>query len=73
VFGPLLEGPRAVMYLCGLLGMDTGVFRTLVGSGLAEPYIKVGEEIAGVEPREWTSKQVKRHIRPTARCMVECY
>ncbi|MHC4709842.1 MAG: ferredoxin reductase domain-containing protein [Planctomycetota bacterium] len=73
VFGPLLGGPRALVYLCGLLGMDAGVYRTLVGSGLAEPYINVGDEIAGVDPREWTSKQIKRHIRPTARCMVECY
>ncbi|MHC4100521.1 MAG: ferredoxin reductase domain-containing protein [Planctomycetota bacterium] len=73
VFGPLLQSPRALVYLCGLLGMDGGVYRTLVGNGLADAYIKLGDEIAGVEPREWTSKQIKRHIRPTARCMVECY
>ena len=61
------------MYLCGLLGMDAGVYRTLVGSGLADPYIKLGDEIAGVDPREWTSKQIKRHIRLTPRCMAEVY
>jgi hypothetical protein len=62
-----------VVYLCGLLGMDAGVYRTLVGAGLAEPYINVGDEIAGVDPREWTGKQIKRHLRLTARCMAECY
>ena len=73
VFGPLLESPRTLIYMCGLLGMDWGVYRALVGAGLAEPYIKLGDEIAGLDPREWTSKLVKRHIRPTARSMVECY
>ncbi|MHC4129602.1 MAG: ferredoxin reductase domain-containing protein [Planctomycetota bacterium] len=73
VFGPLLESPRTLIYMCGLLGMDWGVYRALVEAGLAEPYITLGDEIAGLGPKEWTSKLVKRQIRPTARCMVECY
>ncbi|MHC4414790.1 MAG: ferredoxin reductase domain-containing protein [Planctomycetota bacterium] len=73
VFGPLLAGPRGLVYLCGLLGMDAGVYRALVRHGLADAYIKVADEIAQIDPREWTSQQIKRHIRPTPRCMVEVY
>ncbi len=72
-FGPLLESPRTVIYLCGLLGMEAGVYPVLVRHGLAGGYIAVGEELAAVDPAEWTGKLIKRHVRPTGRCMVEVY
>ncbi|MHC4217025.1 MAG: ferredoxin reductase domain-containing protein [Planctomycetota bacterium] len=73
VFGPMLESPRTLIYLCGLLGMEAGLYRVLVSHGLAEPFVTMGDEITAVDPREWTSKLIKRHIRPTGRCMVEVY
>lgn len=73
IFGPLLESPRTLVYMCGLLGMDAGVYRVMARHNLAGQYITIGDELQGVDPDEWTGQQIKRHVKTTARCMVECY
>ena len=72
-FGPLLENPRTLIYMCGLLGMDRGVYLVLVKHGLAGQYITIGDDLSDIDPQDWTSKQIKRHVRTTARLMVEVY
>lgn len=72
-FGPLLESPRTLLYMCGLLGMDFGVYRVLLKNNLAGRYIRVDDELQAIDSKQWTSKQIKRHIHTTARCMVEVY
>ena len=69
----LLRGDRTVMYLCGLAGMQLGVFQFLARAGLGAPYLKVKEELQGVPPEEWDAKSIKRNVRPTHRCMLEVY
>ena len=61
------------MYLCGLAGMQIGVFQLLAKLGLGTPYLKVKDELADVLPDDWTSQQIKRFVRPTHRCMLEVY
>lgn len=73
VLGPLLENPRTLIYICGLIGMQVGVYTALAAHGLGEPYIIIKEELTDVEPAQWDAKQVKRFVRPTGRCMVEVY
>jgi ferredoxin--NADP+ reductase len=73
VFGPLLQSPRTLIYMCGLLGMEVGVYSMLATHGLTEPYLTIADELAAVDPGKWTSKLIKRHVKPTARCMVEVY
>ncbi|MCH7796852.1 MAG: hypothetical protein IID28_00210 [Planctomycetes bacterium] len=72
-FRPLLESPRTLLYMCGLLGMDAGVYRTLLENNLAGQYIRVDDELQAIDPKQWTGKQIKRHVHTTARCMVEVY
>jgi ferredoxin--NADP+ reductase len=72
-FGPLLAGPRTVIYICGLLGMQEGLFKALARHGLAEGYLRVGDELAGIRSDSRTGEQVRRHVRETGRCMVEVY
>ncbi len=73
VLGPLLQSPRTLIYICGLLGMQLGIYRVLAAANLLEAYATIGPEVEGVDPGDWTSEQVKRHVRATARCMVEVY
>ena len=61
------------MYICGLAGMQTGVFQTLATRELAAPYLKVKDEYADVPVSEWDAAGIRRHIRPTHRCMLEVY
>ena len=72
-FRELLASPRTLIYVCGLIGMQFGLYQLLAKHGLAEGYLAVGEELAGAAPGSWTEEQMKRRIRPTKRLMLEVY
>ncbi len=72
-FRPLLESSKTLLYLCGLAGMQVGVFQALAKAGLGSGYLTVHEELASVPPSEWTTEQIKRRVRSTHRCMLEVY
>jgi ferredoxin--NADP+ reductase len=72
-FRPLLASPRTLIYVCGLAGMQVGLFQMLAKQGLGDGYLNVHEELAGVAPAEWTTEQIKRRVRNTHRCMLEVY
>jgi len=72
-FGPLLQSPRTLVYICGLLGMQTGLFRVFARHGVGDQYMSIKSELAGVDPKVWPEDKIKRFIRPTRRCMVEVY
>jgi ferredoxin--NADP+ reductase len=73
VFRPLLESPRTLIYICGLIGMQVGIYTALAAHRLHEQYVTVNDELKDVPIAEWTPAQVKRYLRPTPRCMVEVY
>jgi len=73
--GPLLESERALVYLCGLAGMELGVFKAMAGSlppALVRQYLK-GEAEALAQPDGWTRETLKKQVRPTGRVFVEVY
>lgn len=72
-FKDLLESPRTLIYICGLIGMQFGVFTMLAARGVADGFLTISDELAGTDPAEWTRQQIKRQVRPTRRCMVEVY
>lgn len=72
-FRPLLESSRTLIYACGLAGMQVGIFQAIAKAGLGGGFLMVHEEISAIDPREWTSEQIKRRVRPTHRCMLEVY
>ena len=69
----LLESPRTLLYICGLAGMQTGLFQVIARHGLGEQYMTVKPELASEPPAQWTTEQIKRYVRPTRRCMLEVY
>lgn len=72
---PLLTSDRALVYLCGLTGLELGVFqemaRLLSPEKLAR-YLRVDPEVAG-DVDGWDRKMVSRQLRPTRRMMLEVY
>ena len=68
----LLSQPNTLLYLCGLAGMQSGVYQYLGVSGLAESYLKLSAKVSAVDPQDWGPTELRR-IRPTARCLVEVY
>lgn len=69
----LLADPRTLLYVCGLDGMQTGLFRTLAFHGLAKDYVRVPDELVGVDPNQWPATLSKRGLKPTARTFLEVY
>lgn len=72
-FEGLLRSQRTLIYICGLAGMQVGVFQTLAARGLADGFLDLHDEVKGVPPADWTPEQVKRRVHATRRCMLEVY
>ncbi|MDX2148428.1 MAG: hypothetical protein SFZ23_12990 [Planctomycetota bacterium] len=73
-FRELLRSPRTLVYLCGIAGMELGVFRAihaLLGSD-AEAYLEIDPEVAG-KPEAWERRMIHKSIRPTRRIFMEVY
>lgn len=73
LFGPVLTNPRTLLYICGLAGMQSGLFKAMAQHGLGDGYFTVRKALAGVAPADWQLSQVRCGVRATARCMVEVY
>jgi ferredoxin--NADP+ reductase len=73
-FRTLLENPRTLVYVCGLAGMQLGLFRILANRGVGGPYLTVRDaDLAAMDPGEWTRAKIKRFVHPTCRCMLSVY
>ncbi len=75
VLGPQLASERGLIYVCGVAGMEVGLFRSLAerleGPGV-EPYLRADAATLG-DPGGWTRKMMGREVRWTERVMVEVY
>ena len=72
---PLLNSPRTLIYMCGLLGMEMGVIRALQSSLAREAlsgFVTI-DAAAAASPSEWDRKMLGRSIKTTRRVFVETY
>lgn len=72
---PLLQGPRGLVYVCGIAGMELGVLQKLAASlsgADLEQYIEADaparDNIDG-----WTRQMLHKQVRPTRRVFLEVY
>jgi sulfite reductase alpha subunit-like flavoprotein len=72
-FEGMLRSERTLIYVCGLAGMQVGIFQTLAQRGLHGGYLDIHAELAGTDPAAWTTEQIKRRVHGTRRCMLEVY
>lgn len=73
VFEPLLANPRTLLYICGLAGMQSGLFQVMAKHGIGDGYFTMKEQLAAIAPTDWDLNQVRRGVKVTDRCMVEVY
>ena len=73
LFGPLLENPQTVVYICGLAGMQSGLFKAMAKHNVGDGYFTLKDQLAAIAPVDWDLKQVRRGVKITPRCMVEVY
>ena len=74
LFGPVLANPRTLLYICGLAGMQSGLYQVMARHGVGDGYF-IAQEATGRAwiPADWQLSQVRRGVRATPRCMVEVY
>ncbi len=70
---PLLADSETIVYVCGLMGMQYGMYKTFADLGVGDGYFTVKDDLAGVPPAEWSTDQMKKSIRATHRCILEVY
>ena len=68
----LLHAPRTLVYMCGLAGMQLGVFELFARHEI-RGFTRIDESLAAKRIPEWTEDDLKRRVRPTHRCMLEVY
>ncbi|MDX1671134.1 MAG: hypothetical protein R3211_02240 [Balneolaceae bacterium] len=69
---PLLEKENTLIYICGLKGMESGIYRVLAQKGFTE-YLDIREPIMGKDPKDWDGDEMRRHVKPGSRTFVEVY
>jgi ferredoxin--NADP+ reductase len=75
LLSPMLKSERTLIYICGIAGMELGIFQELarqLQAGALEPYLSVDPSLRG-EVGGWTRQMVLRQIRPTKRVFLEVY
>jgi ferredoxin--NADP+ reductase len=72
---PFLANDRTLIYMCGLAGMELGVFQELAlnlnGSSL-ERYLSVDNE-AMRDIRRWNRQMIHKQVRPSHNILMEVY
>lgn len=69
---PVLQKENTLLYICGLKGMESGIYRTLAEKGLEE-YLDIRKKAREKAPDEWDENDLRRHVKPSDRTFVEVY
>jgi ferredoxin--NADP+ reductase len=75
MFLPLLEDERTLVYICGLAGMELGIFQKLAGilpEQALEQYLRIDPAVSA-DTLAWERSMIQRQIRPTRRIFLEVY
>jgi ferredoxin--NADP+ reductase len=72
-FRPLLDSNRTIVYVCGLAGMQCGLFKVFAEHGLDQRYFETKEQLANIAPTDWELAALRRGVRMTDQCRVEVY
>ncbi len=72
ILSPILGKDNTLIYLCGMKGMESGIYHNLAKKGFLD-YLLLKGEIATKEPSEWSWEEVKTLIKPSTRTFEEVY
>lgn len=75
LFKPLLESERALVYVCGIAGMELGIFTemaSLLSREAFGQYVQADDELMS-DLTKWDRKMIPRQLKPTRRMALEVY
>ena len=71
----ILQGERALVYVCGIAGMELGVMQSLseiLPGDELDPYLAATTELRA-QPKTWDRKMIHKDIKPSRRLFLEVY
>lgn len=71
----LLSADNALIYICGIAGMELGVFQGLAAhlpDEILTRFVQIDPEVAA-DPTTWTRRMIHKQIKPTRRVFLEVY
>ncbi|MEQ9308767.1 MAG: FAD-binding oxidoreductase [Balneolaceae bacterium] len=69
---PILGKDNTLIYLCGMKGMESGIYHNLAKKGFMD-YLLLKGELAVKNPADWSWEEVKKLIKPSTRTFEEVY
>ncbi|MBO6792484.1 MAG: hypothetical protein JJ895_01145 [Balneolaceae bacterium] len=69
---PILGAENTLIYLCGMKGMETGIYQNLAKHGFFS-YLTLKGDLADRDPSTWTWEEAKKMIKPSVRTFEEVY
>lgn len=72
VLSPILGKDNTLIYLCGMKGMENGIYHNLAKQGFLD-YLQLKGDLAERDPNSWSWEEVKTMIKPSERTFEEVY
>jgi len=72
VLSPILGKDNTLIYLCGMKGMESGIYHNLAKQGFLD-YLTLKGDLAERDPNSWAWDEVKKMIKPSNRTFEEVY
>ena len=69
---PIVRRDNTLIYICGLKGMETGIYKLLAQAGLTD-YFTISEELLSIDPSQWSYDDMKYGLKPNDRVFLEVY
>lgn len=71
VLDPIMSDKKTLVYICGLKGMEQGLYTHFLKNGMEE-YVNVSDKIKDIPMEEWDDKSWRK-VKPGERMLVEVY
>jgi ferredoxin--NADP+ reductase len=69
---PILGKDNTLIYLCGMKGMESGIYQNLALQGFTD-YLTLKGDLGERDPSTWSWEEVKKMIKPSDRTFEEVY
>ncbi len=69
---PILSQDNTLIYLCGMKGMETGIYHNLAKKGFMD-YLLLKDGLEDKAPADWSWEEAKNLVKPSSRTFEEVY
>jgi len=72
ILSPILSKQNTLIYLCGMKGMETGIYKNLATKGFMD-YLVLKGDLSDKDPNSWSWEELKKMVKPSDRTFEEVY